>query len=94
MAAKRLRIYLTGSPRFKIVTAPCTAHKPLLPVFNTASQKIPPRIEIWVMEMQDLDYEVLIEPGKDYLLVFSKCFRAGYFTFSQLKFKINKGINL
>ena len=28
------------------------------------------------------------------ILVFSKCFRAGYFTFSQPKFKINKGINL
>ena len=28
------------------------------------------------------------------LLVFSKCFRAGYFTFSQLKFEVNKGINL
>ena len=28
------------------------------------------------------------------ILVFSKCFRAGYFTFSQLKFKVNKGINL
>ena len=27
------------------------------------------------------------------LLVFSKCFRAEYFTFSQLKFKVNKGIN-
>ena len=29
-----------------------------------------------------------------YILVFSKCFRAGYFTFSQLKFKVNKGINM
>ena len=29
-----------------------------------------------------------------YILVFSKCFCAGYFTFSQLKFKVNKGINL
>ena len=28
------------------------------------------------------------------VLVFSKCFRAGYVTFSQLKFKVNKGINL
>ena len=30
---------------------------------------------------------------KGVLMVFSKCFRAGYFTFSQLKFKVNKGIN-
>ena len=34
-------------------------------MFNKASQKVPPRIEKWVMEMQDLDYEVLYEPGKD-----------------------------
>ena len=60
-AAKRLCIYLIGSPRFKIVTA----HKPLLPMFNKASQKVPPRIEKWVMEMHDLDYEGLYEPGKD-----------------------------
>ena len=26
-------------------------------------------------------------------LVFSKCFRAGFYTFSQLKFKVNKGTN-
>ena len=32
--------------------------------------------------------------GMSSVLVFSKCFRAGYFTFSQLKFKVNKGINL
>ena len=34
------------------------------------------------------------EWSKTLLLVFSKCFRAGYFTFSQLKFKVNKGINI
>ena len=28
------------------------------------------------------------------LLVVSKCIRAGYYTFSQLKFKVNKRINL
>ena len=32
--------------------------------------------------------------GFSVVLVFSKCFRAGYFTFSQLKFKVNKGIKL
>ena len=29
-----------------------------------------------------------------YVIGLFKCFRAGYFTFSQLKFKVNKGINL
>ena len=27
------------------------------------------------------------------LLVFSKCFRAGFYIFSRLKFKVNKGTN-
>ena len=27
------------------------------------------------------------------VLVFSKCFLAGYYTFSQLKFKVNQRIN-
>ena len=26
---------------------------------------MPPRIEKWVMEMQDVDFEVIYEPGKD-----------------------------
>ena len=60
-AKERLRIYLLGAPRFRIVTA----HKPLLPLFNKAKAKKPPRIEKWVMEMQDVDYELVYEPGKD-----------------------------
>ena len=60
-AKERLRTYLLGAPRFKIITA----HKPLLPLFNKAKTKMPPRIEKWVMEMQDVDYELVYEPGKD-----------------------------
>ena len=45
-AAKRLSIYLIGSPRFKTVTA----DRPLLPMLNEASQKIPLRIEKLVMD--------------------------------------------
>ena len=60
-AKERLRIYLLGAPRFRIVTA----HKPLLPLFNKAKAKMPPRIEKWVMEMQGVDYELVFESGKD-----------------------------
>ena len=60
-AKERLRGYLLGAPRFRIVTA----HKPLLPLFNKAKTKMPPRIEKWVMQMQDVDYELIYEPGKD-----------------------------
>ena len=60
-AKKRLRTYLLGAPRFKIVTA----HKPLLPLFNKTKAKMPPRIEKRVMEMQDVDYELVYERGKD-----------------------------
>ena len=60
-AKERLRIYLLGAPRFRIVTA----HKPLVPLFNKVKAKVPPRIEKWIMEMQDVDYELVYEPGKD-----------------------------
>ncbi|KAL9958658.1 hypothetical protein ACROYT_G035707 [Oculina patagonica] len=42
-----------------------TAHKPLLPLFNKPKAKFPPRIEKWVMDMQDVDFEMNYEPGKD-----------------------------
>ncbi|CAC5384825.1 unnamed protein product [Mytilus coruscus] len=35
----RFSIYLLGAPRFKIITA----HKPLIPMFNQTSIKLPPR---------------------------------------------------
>ena len=60
-AKNRFSIYLLGAPRFKIITA----HKPLLPMFNKPTAKLPPRIEKWVMDMQDVDYELLYEPGRD-----------------------------
>ena len=55
-----MRIYLLGAPRFRIVTA----HKTLVPLFNKVKAKVPPRIEKWIMEMQDVDYELVYEPGK------------------------------
>ena len=60
-AKERFRMYLLGAPRFRVVTA----HKPLLPFFNKATAKIPPRIEKWVMDMQDVDFELVYEPGRD-----------------------------
>ena len=60
-AKNRFRMYLLGAPKFKIING----HKPLLSMFNKATAKLPPRIERWVMDMQDLDYELIYEPGKD-----------------------------
>ena len=34
-------------------------------MFNKSCTKLPPRIEKWIMEMQDVDYELVYEPGKD-----------------------------
>ena len=58
---ERLRIYLLGAPRFRIMTT----HKPLIPLFNKVKAKVPSRIEKWIMEMQNVDYEFVYEPGKD-----------------------------
>ena len=60
-AKNRFSIYLLGAPKFKIITA----HKPLLPLFNKAAMRLPPRIEKWVMGMQDVNFELIYEPGKD-----------------------------
>ena len=60
-ANNRFRMYLLGAPKFKIITG----HKPLLSMFNKVTAKLPPRIEHWVMDMQDVDYELIYEPGKD-----------------------------
>ena len=60
-AKYRFSIYLLEAPRFTIVTA----HKPLLPLFNNPTAKLPPRIEKWVMDMRDVDFEMKYEPGRD-----------------------------
>ena len=60
-AKNRLQMYLLGAPKFKIVTS----HKALIPMFSKASGKLPPRIERWVMNMQDVDFEIVYVPGKD-----------------------------
>ena len=60
-AKTRFYMYLLGAPKFKIITS----HKPLIPMFNKPCSKLTPRIEKWIMEMQDVDYELVYEPGKD-----------------------------
>ena len=60
-AKTRFSIYLLGAPKFKIITS----HKPLIPMFNKPCSKLPSRIEKWIMEMQDVDYELVYKPGKD-----------------------------
>jgi len=62
-AKDQFGMYLQGTPRFTIVTA----HKALLSMFNKPSAKLPPRIERWVMDMQDVDFEMKHEPGRDEL---------------------------
>ena len=66
-ATKKLRNYLLGAPRFKIVTD----HRPLEFLFNRKTGDVPPRIERFLMDMQEFDYEVVYRPGKtciaDYL---------------------------
>ena len=36
-------------------------------VFSKPSVKLPPRIEKWVMDMKDVDFEMKYEPGRDKL---------------------------
>ena len=54
-------MYLLDAPKFKIIAG----HIPLLSMFNKVAAKLPPRIERWVMDMQDVDNELIYEPRKD-----------------------------
>ena len=54
-AKSRFSMYLLGAPRFTIMTS----HKLLIPMFNKSRKKLPPKIEKWIMEMQDVDYELV-----------------------------------
>ena len=63
----RLHMYLLRAQHFQLATD----HKPLLPLFNNPTAKLPPRIERIVMKMQNLDFTAIHIPGKsnmtDYL---------------------------
>ena len=60
-ARDRFSIYLFGAPKFTFVTA----RKPLLPLFNKPTAKLPPCIEQCVVGMQDGDFEMKYKPGID-----------------------------
>ena len=68
-AKNRFWMYLLGAPRFKIITA----HKPLLPMFNKPTAKLPPRIERCFMSMQDVDLELIICQAKTKLIRWTTC---------------------
>ena len=36
-----------------------------MPLFNKVKAKVQPRVENWIMEMQEVNYELVYEPGKD-----------------------------
>ncbi|KAJ1181498.1 hypothetical protein NDU88_006705 [Pleurodeles waltl] len=63
---KHYHIYVYGRPF--VVT---TDHKPLLPLFNGTASKPPPRIEKWMLQLQDyrcrLEYHPGAENPADYL---------------------------
>ena len=58
---KKLRHLLLGAHRFKVVTD----HKPLTFMFNKTHGDLPPRIERFVMDLQEFDFVVEHRPGKD-----------------------------
>ncbi len=46
----------TTRARFTIVTG----HKPIVPLFNRPTDRLLPRFEKWVMDLQDVDYELVM----------------------------------
>ena len=56
----RLQMYLLGAPKFQLATD----HKPLLPLFNNPTAKLPPRIERLALKMQNLDFQMIHIPGE------------------------------
>ena len=57
----KLRNYLIGAPKFTIITA----HKLLIPMFNKVKPRLPPRMEKWIIEITDFDFELKYEPGRN-----------------------------
>ena len=56
----RLQMYLLGATKFQLATD----HKPLLPLFNNPTAKLPRRSERLAPKMQNLDFEMIHIPGK------------------------------
>ena len=51
----RLQMYLPSTPKFQLATD----HKPLLPLFNNPTAKLPPHIERLALKMQNLNFEMI-----------------------------------
>ena len=58
-AARKFRNLLLGAPKFRIISD----HKPLQYMFNKVTGEVPPRIEKFIMDIQELDYVVEYRPG-------------------------------
>lgn len=48
-------MYLPSTPKFQLATD----HKPLLPLFNNPTAKLPPHIERLALKMQNLNFEMI-----------------------------------
>ena len=56
---KKLRKYLLGAQQFRVITD----HKPLQAMFNKTAGDLPPRIEKFIMDVQEYEYVVEYCPG-------------------------------
>ena len=59
-ACRKLRKYLLGAPKFRIVTD----YRPLTYMFHKLCGELPARVENFVMDVQEFEYEVVYRPGK------------------------------
>lgn len=65
-AVKKMRNLLLGGPPFKVISD----HKPLQAMFNKKSGETPPRIERFIMDLQEYDFVVEYLPGKQMIADF------------------------
>ena len=56
----KIQMYLLGVARFQLAKD----DKPLMPIFNNPTARLPPCIERLVMKMQNLDFQMIHIPGK------------------------------
>ena len=59
-AVKKLRKYLIGSPKFRIVSH----HKPLMYMFGKTHGDLPPQVKKMVMDLKAFDYSLVYLPRK------------------------------
>ena len=59
-AVKKMRNILLGGPRFKMISD----HKPLQYMFAKKTGEVPPRVEKFIMDLQEYDFIVEYQSGK------------------------------